>query len=164
VNLNRFFESAVYATDNLPLPRLLKHVGVELQLRPAESMSDRGGKAGSNPSLNASKRADLRIRTRADGNEVRITHVLDGGSAQRAGISAGDVIVAVDALRVTGSNFDKLLSQRRPGERIRLHVFRRDELLQFDIRLSAPARDTCFLSVPEDKAFEKARRAWLGAA
>ena len=161
-NLNRFFDSAVYRTDNLPLPRLLKHVGVELQLRPAESISDRGGKAGSNPSLNASKRADLLIRTRANGNEVRITHVLESGSAQRAGLAPGDVIVAVDALRVTGTNFDKLLSQRKPGEHIRLHVFRHDELLQFDVQLSAPARDTVFLTAREDRSYDHARRSWLG--
>ena len=161
-NLDRFFHSAVYGTADLPLSRLLNQVGVELQLRPAESMSDRGGRAGTGKTGSASKRADLHIRTRTNGNEVRITHVLDGGSAQRAGLSAGDVIVAVGALRVTGSNFETLLAQYQAGEQIRLHAFRRDELLQFDVQLTAPARDTVFLTVREGRKQDRARRAWLG--
>jgi len=161
-NLDRFFQSAVYGTADLPLSRLLKQVGVALQLRPAESMSDRGGKAASGKAGSASKRADLHIRTRASGNEVKITHVLDGGSAQRAGLSAGDVIVAVDALRVTGSNLEKLLAQHQAGDQIRLHAFRRDELLQFDVQLAAPERDTVYLVVREGRMQDRARHAWLG--
>ena len=161
-NMDRFFQSAVYGTGDLPLSRLLKQVGIDLQLRCAESMSDRGGKAATGKTAGISKRADLHIRTRASGNEVRITHVLDGGSAQSAGLSAGDVIVAVDALRATGSNFEKLIAQRQPGERIHLHVFRRDELLQFDMQLSAPAQDTVFLTAREGRPHEGARRSWLG--
>jgi predicted metalloprotease with PDZ domain len=98
------------------------------------------------------------------GSEVKISHVLDGGSAQRAGMSAGDVIVAIDGLRVNGTNLEKLLATRQAGQRVQIHAFRRDELMQFDVELSAAPRDTCFLNVSEDKAFDKARRAWLGTA
>lgn len=162
VKLNRFFQAAVHGTAELPLARLLKDVGVELRWRPAESMSDRGGKPVSNNAFDLTRRADLGVRTQTVSNDVRITHVLDGGSAQRAGLSAGDVIVAIDGLRVSGSNFEKLLSRCRSGERTSIHAFRRDELMQFGVDLSGPARDTAFLTVSQDKACEKARRIWLG--
>jgi predicted metalloprotease with PDZ domain len=172
VKLGRFFDSAVRGTVELPLSRLLKQVGVNMLLRHAESMTDRGGKpapidAGRGASRDGAKathRTDLGIRTRANGSDLKIAHVLDGGSAQHAGLSAGDIIVAIDGLRVSESNLEKLVSQRRPGERARMHVFRRDELMQFDVELSAPPRDTCYLTASEDKSLEKARHAWLGTA
>jgi len=164
VRLGRFFESAVHGTDELPLPRLLKHVGVDLVWRHAESMTDRGGKAASSQTIDATRRAGLGVRTQVSGSEVKISHVLDGGSVQRAGMSAGDVIVAIDGLRVNGTNLEKLLATRQAGQRVQIHAFRRDELMQFDVELSAAPRDTCFLNVSEDKAFDKARRAWLGTA
>ncbi len=162
VKLRRFFDSAVHGTDELPSARLLKQVGVDLQLRPAESASDRGGKVKS--ANGTDKRVELRIRTQTSGNEVKISHVLDGGSAQRAGLSVGDVIVAVDNLRVSSGNLEKLLSRHRPGDHVRLHAFRRDELMPFEVTLLAPPRDTVSLSVSEDHTHDKARRAWLGTA
>ncbi len=164
VKLDRFFASAVHGTAELPLSRLLNEVGVGLRLRPAESMSDRGGKPASNFFAAAIQRAELGIRTRTNSNEVTITHVLDGGSAQRAGLSAGDVIIAIDGLRVSSANLEKLLARHRAGQRLCLHAFRRDELMSFDVALVAPPRDTVFLTVSEDKSHDKPRRAWLGTA
>jgi len=157
-----FFKSAVRGTDELPLARLLKEVGVDMKLRPAESMTDRGGTAGSIDSSKVPLAPGLGIRTRAVGQDMRITHVLDGGGAQRAGLSSGDVLVAIDDLKVSAGNLENLLSPRRPGEQVHLHVFRRDELLTFDVELQAPPRDTCFLKISDNKAFEKSRRNWLG--
>ncbi len=163
-NLGRFFKSAVHGTSELPLPRLLKDVGVEMKLRPAESMVDRGGTA---PGKNVSRSlqgACLGMRTRATSTGVKITHVLDGGGAQRAGLAPGDILVAVDDLRASGENLETLLSQRRPGNRVRLHVFRRDELLQLDVELRSAPRDTYYLQVSDKKEFERPRRAWLATS
>jgi predicted metalloprotease with PDZ domain len=164
VKLGRFFERAVHGTGELPLARLLKEVGVDMRLRHAESMTDSGGTAQSKDVPNAPHGPGLGIRSRAVGTDLTITHVLDGGSAQHAGLSSGDIFVAIDDLRVTGGNLETLLSRRRPGEQVRVHAFRRDELLLFDVRLQAPPRDTCYLTVSENNAFEKSRRNWLGIA
>lgn len=110
------------------------------------------------------RRPDIGVRASAAGTDLKISHVLDGGSAQRAGLAAGDVIIAIDELRVTATNFEKLLSRHQPGKPVRMHVFRRDELMTFDVELARPSRDTCVLSVSSDKTNEKARRAWLGTA
>jgi len=62
-------------------------------------------------------------------------------------LSAGDVLVAVDGLRVDApAGLDVLLSQYRAGERVQVHVFRRDELRVFTVRLSAPAALDCVLA------------------
>lgn len=162
VRLQSFFDSAVRSTNELPLPRLLRQVGVDVQLRAAVSAADRGGEAKN--AEGADKRAELGIRTRSSGSDVVISHVLDGGSAQHAGLSAGDAIVAVDGLRVSSGNLEKLLSRHRPGQSVRVHAFRRDEMILFEVTLQAPPRSTVSLTVSDDDSHDKARRAWLGAA
>jgi predicted metalloprotease with PDZ domain len=39
--------------------------------------------------------------TLAGGSDARLRHVFNGGPAARAGLAAGDVIVAVDGLRAS---------------------------------------------------------------
>jgi predicted metalloprotease with PDZ domain len=95
----------------------------------------------------------LGVRARADGNDTVVTHVLDGGAAREAGIAAGDAIVAVDGLRPGRAGLDAVLARRRPGERVAIHAFRGDVLLEFDMRLKPAPADTCVLSeLPGAKA------------
>jgi predicted metalloprotease with PDZ domain len=41
------------------------------------------------------------------------------------------VLVAVDGLRVTGTNLDTLLGRYAVGAKVAIHAFRRDELMTF---------------------------------
>jgi len=89
--------------------------------------------------------------------------VLDGSPAQRAGISSGDVIVAIDGLRATPTNWAALLARYRPGDTVEVAAFRGDELTRFTVTVDARARDTCVIA-PEEAAPASAgrrRRAWL---
>lgn len=164
LRLKGFFDLALRSTAELPLARLLRTVGIEMVLRPAESASDRGGKRATRPQAELAVRADLGARIRAEGGELRVTHVLDGGVAQRAGLCAGDVIFALDGLRVTGKNLEERLARLRAGQRCRLHAFRRDELMSFDVRFPRPPSDTCVLVPITDRQAERRRRAWLKRA
>jgi predicted metalloprotease with PDZ domain len=162
VKLTRFFAQAVHGTEDLPLERLLRTVGVKLTVRPAESPGDRGGKAAAKSAAALAARVTLGARTKPEGDGVKVLHVLDGGPAQAAGVSAGDVLVAVDGLRVSGDTLEDRLERMRPGQRVRLHLFRRDELLALEVELAAPPADTCVLEVdPGLKGRARARRAWL---
>jgi predicted metalloprotease with PDZ domain len=162
MKLGGFFNRALRSTEELPLAQLLAGMGIEAAARQAETPSDRGGKPAAKDSR-AAKRADLGARIRAEGGEVRLTHVLDGGAAQRAGLSAGDILVALDGLRVNGGNLEALLSRKRPGDLVRVDAFRRDELMAFTLELLAPARDTWVLSATADKRQARHRARWLGA-
>jgi predicted metalloprotease with PDZ domain len=94
---------------------------------------------------------------------VKIVNVLDGGPAQRAGVSAGDVLVAIDGLRVSAKTLEGRLARMRPGQRVALHLFRRDELHEIDLELAAPPADTCVLEIDATlKPEARARAAWLG--
>ncbi len=146
VSLEREIAEWAYGTSELPLARALERVAVEFQAGdsgPAESM------------------LGLRIATRHGELVVSGTH--PGGAAQRAGVSAGDTIVAVDGLRTDEKALRTRLERRREGERVRLHMFRRDELLAFDVRLSArPATDATMKLIEKPRpAARKARDRWL---
>jgi predicted metalloprotease with PDZ domain len=88
--------------------------------------------------------------------------VLDGGAAQAAGLSGGDVVVAIDGLKVNARNLEKRLAAFKPGETVSLHAFRRDELLELKIEMRARPIDTCALTIiAADRARANRRKAWL---
>ncbi len=96
VDLGRLFADAVHGTRDLPLAALLEPFGVALE----------PDAANGKPSIGA------RVRGGAD---CVLAAVHDGSAARRAGLSAGDVLVALDGLRVTGGNLETLLARYRAG-------------------------------------------------
>jgi predicted metalloprotease with PDZ domain len=122
-DLRKLFREGVHGTRDLPLDALFEPFGVVLAPEPATN-----GTAGK-PSLGA------RVRGGAD---CVLAVVHDGGAAQKAGLSAGDVLIAIDGLRVTGSNLDALLGRYLPGAKVEVHAFRRDELRRAELKLDAP--------------------------
>jgi len=174
LNLKRLFERWLRSTAELPLAELLASHGVELVLRPAKSESDKGGlgpvKSASLPagtvsgkSADRNRRAVIGARGTAAAGEFRLTHVLEDSAAQAAGLSAGDAIVAVDGIRIGTGGIEAALTGRRPGEKLQVHAFRRDELMVFMLALAAPQADTCVLTVAGDKNTEvrRLRMRWL---
>ncbi len=163
LDLRAFFDQALRETGDLPLPALLADFGVEMSLRPAESGQDKGGKLSSKSSDELARRPALGILLNK--GDSSLANVLDGGPAQKAGLAAGDVLVAVDGLRVANGNLDPLLAAHRPGMEVKIHAFRRDELLEFHLILAAPPADTCVLALAEsiDASLVSNRRAWLDA-
>ncbi len=98
------------------------------------------------------------------GGEVKLQHVFAGGPAAQAGLSAGDVLVAIDGLRATGAMLDAIRRERRPGDVLAIHAFRRDELIATTLTLAAAPLDTCWLALDDEAGAEAAARraAWLG--
>jgi predicted metalloprotease with PDZ domain len=162
--LKRFFDLALRSTDPLPLPRLLAAFGIRVVRRPAESASDRGGRAPSKSLAALRQRAAFGARTTNDPLGAKIANVYTAGAAERAGLCAGDVIVAIDGLRVTGAGIDARLERCRPGQRIEVQAFRRDRLIARQVTLLRAPADTCHLEI-DAKAGPAARRLrerWLG--
>ena len=164
LKLRPLFDRWLRGTAELPLAELLGTVGVELEVRAAEDGADRGGKPASKSAAALAARVALGARTAGENGEVRLTHVLDGGAARSAGLAAGDVIVAMDHIRVTPKTLEARLARLRPGDRAQLHVFRRDELHELEIAFAAAPADTCVLGFDKRPAARARalRRGWLG--
>jgi predicted metalloprotease with PDZ domain len=141
VSLKRFFADGINGTGELPLKKLLAAFGIALSWPPAPAPS-------------------LGVKTASEGNDLRLATVFTGGAAQTAGLSAGDLLVAIDGLRVTASSLDKQLARRAAGDSLSIHVFRRDELMQFTLRLDPPAADSARLRI--ETRPHPLRRDWLG--
>ena len=90
----------------------------------------------------------------------------EGGPAHRAGLYAGDEIVAEDGFRVDRAALWDRLCERGPGGRLRLTVFRRDELVEVVVPLGEPPEDTLWLEpLPEPTAAQReAYAAWSRTA
>jgi predicted metalloprotease with PDZ domain len=88
--------------------------------------------------------------------------VHEGGAAQKAGLSAGDVLIAIDGLRVTGANLDGLLARYLPGAKVEVHAFRRDELRRAEVKLDAPEVTRYTLAAADGRGPAKQwRERWL---
>ncbi len=130
VDARRFIARHAYGTADVPLAELLAAQGIKLQWKASVNI----------PSLD--------VRTRKQGDSLVLATVLEGGAGHKGGLSAGDVLVAIDGLKVEGAaGVEVLLGQYRVGDRVSVHVFRRDELRVFQVRLNGPEALDCVLSV-----------------
>ncbi|MBI3561490.1 MAG: M61 family metallopeptidase [Gammaproteobacteria bacterium] len=154
--VKEYFHQYLYTTEDLPLQALLSYVGVDLLLRPATSDDDNGGKEADKKDYPA---VALGGRFSADPAGVRVNVVYDHSALQRAGVAAGDCIVAIDHYRVSKESLRTVITPFRPGDTVTLHLFRRDELMVIPMLLEAPNADTCYLKCQPDSHAKRA--AWL---
>ncbi|MES1936471.1 M61 family metallopeptidase [Salinisphaera hydrothermalis] len=93
---------------------------------------------------------------------ARVTHVLDDGPAQAAGITAGDRMIAFDGIEV-GRELARQLARYPAGASLRVHLFRGDQLLVREMRLAGDAAPEWHLSIDTtaDEAAHARRAAWL---
>jgi predicted metalloprotease with PDZ domain len=132
---------AIRTTEELPIRQLLAQRGITLHLRPMSGSKDRGGKATNT----AAPAVWLGIKCSADPLGVKVNHVLRDSPAMQAGISAGDILIAWDNLRIDLAGFERLTSCYKPNQGVTLHGFRLDELLCYRVTLVAPPLDTAWL-------------------
>lgn len=145
LSLKRVLNRYVRGTDDLPLAKLLAPFGMTL----ADQRKD--------------ARPALGVRTVKEGNDCKLASVYEGGVAHQAGLSAGDVLVAIDGLRVTATNLDTLLARLRVADVVTVHAFRRDELFSVEVRLAADAAAQMAVAIEaKPVAAARLRAAWLG--
>ncbi len=136
-----------YGTSELPLAALLRRFAVRLE-------------SGAGDEGPASIGARMAMR---DG-QWTIVNAYNGQAAERAGLAPGDVVVALDGLRTGDEAACKaILARRRPGDRMRVHAFRRDELIERELELDAPRKTEAKL-VADERPVAAAKRllgGWL---
>ncbi len=95
-SLDKELDAFVHGTEDLPLPALLEGFGVQWQAQ-APTLAQRLGLRVSESALTG----------------VKVSHVMRGGAAERAGISAGDELLALDGWRLR--RLDDALRLLTPG-------------------------------------------------
>lgn len=115
-----FYRQYILGTKDIPLDLWLRKNGVELkeqQLGPTEKL-----------------KSILGIRTAGHDGWIKITHVLDGGTAQKGGIAPGDILISINQERVTPARFEAILKMLE-GSKAKVSLFRHDLQLDLEIKL-----------------------------
>ncbi|MBS0444547.1 MAG: M61 family metallopeptidase [Proteobacteria bacterium] len=138
----------VHGTDDPPLADLFDAFGVQWQAAPA-TLAQRLGVRVAESALTG----------------IKVSHVLRGGAAERAGIAPGDEVLAVQGWRVR--RLDEALHVLEPGQPVPLLVARDQRVLGLELVLPDPAEaggSVALQIVAEPSAPARARRqAWLGS-
>ena len=88
---------------------------------------------------------------------VKLAQVLTGGAAHQAGLSAGDVLVAVDGIKATPTNVEHALKRQPLGSTLSVLAFRRDELREFTLVRQADVSTEIRLEIADRNLLAK----WL---
>ncbi len=153
-----FLQQALYGTQPLDVAPLLEQFGIQFDLRAATGRGDTGGKAATEQP-NCWFGANLKPVN----GTLEVLSITDNSPAQRAGVAAGDRIIALDQLQASEHQLKIALYNRAPGDRLQLHLFRRDELMEMEATLEAAPTDTVVLTAIEsaDSQQLQAQQNWL---
>lgn len=148
-------DDALRGTRDLPLGELVGDLGLVMHVRAASGPTDRGGAPGVVPEGGV-----FGVKAEESPRGARLKHCLAGGAAMRAGLSAGDVVVAVDHLAVGAKEVGGVWPT---GRALTVHAFRRDELFEVTLTPAAPPLDTVWFEVLPDNpsaSWSARRAAW----
>lgn len=160
-SLQPFFDHALRGTGELDYS-IFSHVGLEVRFRPRDvSATDKGGTP---PRKSAEKSPGgwLGVVTRS----ATIATVLEGSPALQAGLAPDDEIVALDGFKCDAANLVTRCDEKKPGETVKVTLFRREKLMELSITLEAKPSDGVYLARVDapTEAQRAAYKAWLGTA
>lgn len=184
-SLDRFFNGALYSTAELPLDDALNTLGITLAWRRRNSVTDTGGATqlvageGNKTAISTTGQqarpgsaddcaGDLTRATSPwfganlaeHSAGARITHVFSSSAAEKAGLAAGDVVIALDRVSVVADKVDEYL-QRYAGEAsVSVHYFRHGLLAEAELPVQAAVADTSNLCITNRQLAEN----WLGSS
>ncbi len=110
-----FFADYVHGTRPLPWDELLPVAGLRLVARDSAAKPWTG------------------LSTREGGEKVTVTRVVEGSPARKAGLDAGDEIVAVGGKKASAREMDRALAAKKKGETLTLTGFRDNALREFKV-------------------------------
>jgi predicted metalloprotease with PDZ domain len=116
-DLKKFFDDYVTGTVPIDWERYLGYAGLTVQAKDSD------------------RKISLGMMTADRENRTRVMGVTAGSPAYDAGLDIGDEVVALNGLRVRTSDLQDRLADYKPGEKVRLTVFRRDRIREFEITL-----------------------------
>jgi predicted metalloprotease with PDZ domain len=149
--LEQFFTRYVRGKDELDYDSALNAAGLRLDTTGGEAL----------PVPQSFFGADLK----QDGERLLITKVFAGSPAYEQGLNANDQIVALDNMRVSKDFLLARLAERKPGDSVRLAIFRFDDLKLLDLKLGIRS-EAKYRIIQANQPTEEQKRiyqAWLSA-
>ncbi|MET1254352.1 M61 family metallopeptidase [Aliikangiella maris] len=137
-------QQLVYSTDDIPLTALLSQVGINCQLIEPYLHNEKGGYVEQPKERNTV--AHLGVLYTDDPAGVKVNVVLEDSCAMQAGLSNGDLIIALDNIKISAAELDKTIARIPLGETVMISYFRRERLHHAACELTAAYKSVCYLS------------------
>ncbi|MBP9088297.1 MAG: M61 family metallopeptidase [Kofleriaceae bacterium] len=149
LDLHDWFDNVVRGTADPELQRELAYVGVELR-------------ASADPATTTDGVTPGWLGVTMAG--IKVTGVFDASPAQRAGVSPGDELIAIDGFRcASDSELRNLCASKGPDATMTLAFFRRGQLMQCTATLAVPPATRYEMLAVTDAGPAAERYArWLG--
>lgn len=109
---NKFKSDYIFGTQDIPLQKWIASKSISVKSKKQSKL----------------EKIKLQLGMRhVDANGwLKVTHVLDGGAAQAAGLAAGDLLASINGQRVTSTRLDKVLASLSENQAIHLSFYRDD--------------------------------------
>ena len=153
-SMSALIQQLLYGTEDVDFAELFRFVGVELKARARAKWTDGGGKPGNEKDVITPW---IGAMFAPDPLGAKLMNVATGKPASIAGLSAGDVIVAVDGIRARADNIETLFMPFSEGEQVKVHAFRKDLMMEFTLTVAAAPEDTWYLAIEDQEKLQ----AWL---
>ncbi|HEY1057540.1 MAG TPA: PDZ domain-containing protein [Limnobacter sp.] len=144
VEVSALIQQWAYSTDELPLQDSLRTLGYQLDTK----------------TEGAPVFVGMMVQFSSEGMQVK--QVLNGSPAHVAGLSAGDVVVALDERRATEAQYKRRLAAAKAGDVLTLMAFRAERLMTFKLTLDN-AQPTEWLIRKDESAQGAVVAPWLDA-
>lgn len=139
-------------TAPLPVDIWLEQFGIEVSPNSAEALTLQPGL-----SATLANQVSLGAVLQEKGNQIVIARVFEDSAAALAKVAVNDRLVAIDFLEATRNNLQRAFNRYKPGETVKIHVYRDDQLLERELTWQAPQADCFALSIRNKAACEQ----WL---
>jgi len=159
----------VFGTEELPYEQSLRTVGFEFTFDPNRKQ-DAGVKGGQSaetpvdapPPIPLKPYLGLNLSGGGSGSTVR--SLLSDGPAFASGLLVGDEILTLNGKRLRPGDLDEVLEGLKPGDSVKIHYLRDDELRVLEIELTGVPDGRWKVSRVEDPTAsqKQAYAAWVG--
>ena len=102
----------IFGTEDIPIQKWIASILVSVKPKPQSKLEK--------------IKLQLGMRHTDSNGWLKLTHVLDGGAAQLAGLAPGDLLASINGQRVTSARLDKILASLAEGQSIHLCFYRDD--------------------------------------
>lgn len=164
LDLGNLLHSLVHTTEEIDerLSALLTSMGIRFRPRPPRKLLDKGGFLESPPTQqDAPPWLGVNLRPHPMGAEV--VNVFSDSPAIQAGLSAGDILIAINGFKLEYGSLDEALRRLSLLPEVPIHYFRGDELLLGHF-IPQPGHDfvaEIWLDPDAAEPTKQARDAWL---
>ena len=122
-SLDDFFSKYVRGEAEIDVDGILRGVGLQI-------VADESGKS----------KAYIGADLREEDNRLNVRSIPAGTPAYEQGLNTGDQIVAVDGYRATNAFLTSYLTEKKPGDVVKLTLFRFDKLREVNFKLGSNTR------------------------